>query len=933
MLHTGCWDYDLSGTTISLLSSGLNNVIATRPIQWFGAELAVLIRLVHALGSLKFQAKISGPVFSRHWRGYNGPSTLSVRHHCTSSSPSVLALSAMAKVAHAPFLASIVLQNVLEDFDGNGSTPRAGIMDSNDEDLNKARGALAQVPIKDPHWLNRSRALASLLLKCFQEKSQDALMAECIDVQRQICALCTKSDPDKAVFLFDLALSLRTRFKLIGEDSLLSEAIALDRQALSLRPIGHPDRSVSCNNLALSLWTRFKTIGEESLLSEAISLHREALSLRPSGHPDRSISCTNLAISLWTRFKQTGEQSLLSEAIDLSKEALSLQSGGHPARSTSCNSLAIALESRFWQTGEDTLLAEAINLHREALSLRPTGDLDRSMTCNNLANLLTACFKLTGNETLLVRVIDLHREALSLRPGRHPDRAMSCMNLANALERRFKQTGEDSLVLQAIELHREALSLRPSEHPDRSISCLNLASALWMYFKQTGERLLLAEAIDLSRESLSLQPNGHPLRASSCSVLARALWTRFMQTGEVSLLTEAINLHTEALSLRPRGHPGRLETCDYLADTLKTCFEQTGDESLLIQAINLSKEAIETYPQDHPGLWNPIINLVHIYLDRHFSQHNLACAISYLQHALSLPPDNCPERLSEAAELVALIDLPTLSQDSLSQLLQCFTATLDLASHTTGFVLDPECQLRYLSNSQHLGPCAYWCAIACGLPEIGLELIEHARAMMWNQALQTRSPQLSGAPPELAFELEKLLMSMNVSRAVKISALPSSDSISSSFTRSLSMEQDVRYRNSTRIHGLIRQIRAIPGHERFMRGLSYEALTQCATFHAVVVLVAAQDECHAMIIRPNEHTPVIMKLRDITPNDLKAISITGASATRLRGANAYNVHQDRMGFRFHTSSSFSRVLPVLMKLWTKVVKPIITSLQLQVCKT
>jgi tetratricopeptide (TPR) repeat protein len=443
---------------------------------------------------------------------------------------------------------------------------------------------------------------------------------------------------------------------------------------------------------------------------------------------------------------------------------------------------------------------------REALSLRPSGHPDRSQSCNNLAASLRTRFDQTGEESLLAEAIELHRESVSLRPGGHPDRSKSCNNLAGVLRVLFHRTGKESLLAETIELYREALSLRPGGHPGRSMLCSNLAGSLWTRFNQTGEESLLAEAIELHREALSLRPSGHPLRWLSCSNLGFSLHTRFEHAREEILLVEAINLQREALLLQTTTHPDRMDTCNGLIASHRTHFEFTGNEALLVEAIDLSKETLETQPQHHVRRWNTIIHQAHIYLNRRFSQCNTGLAIDYIQQAFSLIPDDWPTLLSEVAHLTSLIDLPRLSQDTLFQLLRCFSAAIDLASRVAGFVLDPQSQLRYLNSSQHLGPRAYWCAIACGQLELGLEIVEHARAMIWTQALHMRNPQLSGVPPKLASELEALLKKMHTLRAPQgLMSLSSHD-------------QDARFKNHDRIHHIIQQVRALLDRQDSCRG-------------------------------------------------------------------------------------------------------------------
>jgi hypothetical protein len=238
-------------------------------------------------------------------------------------------------------------------------------------------------------------------------------------------------------------------------------------------------------------------------------------------------------------------------------------------------------------------------------------------------------------------------------------------------------------------------------------------------------------------------------------------------------------------------------------------------------------------------------------------------------------------------------------------------------------MLSTESQLRYLNRSRHFGSCAYWCAIASGQPQLGLELVERPRATIWTQALYMRTSQFSSAPPELSSELKDLLSRMNVSR---VFVTPPWWTLA---------EQDVQYKYGARIDQLIKQIIAITGQEKFMGGLPFEELAQCANRNAVVVLVAAEGKCHVLILRPHDPFPLTAELSDIKPHELTEMSIV-AHPARMRGSTHNSTQDDRMGMRavVYETSSKLRSNPVLGKLWTTVVKPVIIDhLQLQVSAT
>jgi tetratricopeptide (TPR) repeat protein len=783
----------------------------------------------------------------------------------------------------SPSVTSITTQN-----DAQTTTSHtAGVETSPDGtsyELDAIRHALSRLPADDPDLPKATWAFTSMLMRRFEETGSDTLLHECIDLRRQACAVYNEGHPDYAGALDDLANALRVHYDMCGDISLLTEATDLGRQALSLRPQGHPRRSISCSNLAISLMTCFTLTGAESLLAEVISLEREALSLEPLGSAARCITCSNLARSLLIYSERTGDESLFTEAIDLQREALSLGPHGHRSRSTFCSNLAVSLKIRFERTGDETLLAEAIDLERESLSLDPPGDHTRST---------------------------------------------SCSNLAKTLKIRYSQTGDEALLTEAIDLGREALSLTPHGHPKRSTSCLDLAKSLWIRFGKTKDDSLLAEAIELEREALVLIPRGNPERSTACSYMAASLRAHFRQTGNESLLAEAVNLNREALSLTPRGHPGRSMSCADLAGSLIDCFDHTGDESLLSEAAELDEDALDCMAPNDPSRWRPLTGLVMIYLAPHFSRRSLRHAIDYLQQALSITSDDPPLFHSRVTTIIHFIEFTNVTRDLEHQLLQCLSAVIDLSSTVAGFVLDKESQLRYLRDCRRIGPHAYRCAVLCGKPELGLELLERTRAMMWSQSLHMRDPQLSSAPPALASELKQLLHSMSIPLSIQNISLSKSVTSDPSWIK----PQDIRHKNNARIQRLIREIRSIPGNEYFMRGVPYDVLAKCATCNPVVVLVAARDECHVLIPRPNDQAPITLVLQDVTPKELATMSIA-VSAAQMRGSTLDGEQKSRlgMGVALRSSTSSFDYNRYLRKLWTAVVKPVIDCLQLQVCR-
>ena len=189
----------------------------------------------------------------------------------------------------------------------------------------------------------------------------------------------------RAQALYNLADSLRNRFKETNDIAALVEAIALQRSMLDLRPTDHPDHPRHCHWLAWCLVERHRKQGSLSDLKEAITLQRAALDLCPEGHPDRSYSLYSLAVSLRERYDEQENMADLDESITLGQAALELRPPGHSYRDFSLSHLGHVLRRRFLKLGADADLSEAILLLQSALDLRPEGHDDRPYSLHELA--------------------------------------------------------------------------------------------------------------------------------------------------------------------------------------------------------------------------------------------------------------------------------------------------------------------------------------------------------------------------------------------------------------------------------------------------------------------------------------------------------------------------------------------------------------------
>jgi hypothetical protein len=700
------------------------------------------------------------------------------------------------------------------------------------------------------------------------------------------------------------------------------QAIDRQREALSSRPQEHPDRAASCSSLANSLKTRYQRTGDDALLDEAIVLEREVLALHSPGHPRLFASCSNLAFSLKMRYDHAGDDRLLDEAIILEREALALCPQGHPGRASTCNNLANSLGTCYERTGDDTFLDEAIVLEREVLGLCPQNHPGRVAPCNNLAISLKTRYQRTGDDALLDDAITLEREALALCPREHTSRAICCNSLAISLGLRYQRTGDDTLLDEATVLEREAHALRPRGHPSYATSCSNLATSLTTRYQRTrGDTRLLDEAIHLEREALALRPQGHADRAASCSSLANSLETLCQQTGDNALLDEVIALEREALALRPRGHPGHALSCGSLIRTLGMRYQITRNDHFLHEILILTQEA-QAYATVHT-VWRYPCGLSWLYLRQGSSFYNIKKAIECLSLSLEYDLDDVSQGVP--LFLHRMNDIWNDStEDTNPELTNIYRRIIGLLPLLANSTLDVQPQLMALKGCSRIGSDAFISAALAGKSMLGLELLELAQGVIWSQSLYLRDPQLKDVPDAVAEQLKIHLQALGVR------------SITEAHSQALGFahtSQDLRHKHSFRAYALVREIRLLPGLERFMRGEPFETLCSTAANHPVVVLVGARGRYYALIIasiQPDRHKLLSL---DLTDEDLKSLSYTPSPGGARRGAidaDDVQLQVERLQLNKSARSYSGPFDGQLRTLWHKVVKPVLDCLDLKV---
>jgi hypothetical protein len=433
---------------------------------------------------------------------------------------------------------------------------------------------------------------------------------------------------------------------------------------------------------------------------------------------------------------------------------------------------------------------------------------------------------------------------------------------------------------------------------------------------------LLDRAIELNREALCLRPDGHPDRAHSCASLAVCLRLRFNRTEHTVPMDEALELEREALRLRPEGDSSRALSCGNLSLALRTRFDQTGDIKLLEEAQSLCTRAIKesaALPSDHIRLR---IELANVYSLPTYPSRSPSAAVRSLLEAIQYRTEIIPQFYSISYVLRLCAKFAVSDEDHV-HLLNIYHAVIDVLPEMGSVVLPKLARLHRWRKAGNLPLEALLQAVKAKNLRTGLELLEQGRAVLWSETLAMQGPEPQGLPDELRLQLQTLLQSL--SAAAEHGNTQQSD---------LAVH-DRTHSDYNQLQQLLKDIRASPGLERYMRGPSYSDLMQVASSHPVIIVAASDTACHALVLSSASGPPAHLVLNKIVSSDLEVLGhdIRGLDLN-VRALSGLAVTADERGASENRQSEDPEVRTLheaLRRLWVDIVKPILVCLGLEVC--
>ncbi|KAG1747308.1 CHAT domain-containing protein [Suillus lakei] len=636
-------------------------------------------------------------------------------------------------------------------------------------------------------------------------------------------------------------------------------------------PIDHPDHAAALTNLA---WAHLEGYVRKDFqdINTITSLFREALALRPQGHPDHPSSLYHLFKALIWRYSKENTTAYIYESVQLSCKLLPLCPEGTYLRSIAAGANGVDYVIRACNNLPTDASDEGIHLRRNVLELCPLGNEHRPGALHELAQAVERRFQYCGSIDDVDECIQCRREAVSLCPERDPIRETYLNNLALSLDYRFNHQGKPHDLNEAISLYEEVLRLWPVGHKFRAFALNNLGGALSNRFNQRGDVDDLNRAISLRREALTLSPPGNPYRDATLNNLALALKTRYAKSDASEDLNEAIDLYRESLQFLRPDNPERHKIFHNLSSALCSRFTQSRKNEDVEEAIRLCQESLEALPSLHPSRYFSYMRLQGAYLSRYRVQRksaDLSLAVENFRLASRHPTQGFPERIKEAVEWACQAEV--YRHDSALEAYQMCFELFDNHVMTRSSIISRREAATVFRGTQSLPVDAASCAIRRDNLRQAIELVEQGRGQQWSLASRLRTPleDLESRSPKLARNFSKLSKRLSEAQG----SAPSTD-------RAAADRAEIQYRRLTEQWGAaVVEIRNLESFSRFLLPPSYEDLQAAAHHGPVIILIASQYSCSAIIVSTSGE-PHHVPLRSVTLTDLKNLKDRFARAIR-----------------------------------------------------
>lgn len=273
---------------------------------------------------------------------------------------------------------------------------------------------------------------------------------------------------------------------------------------------------------------------------------------------------------------------------------------------------------------------------------------------------------------------------------------------------------------------------------------------------------------------------------------------------------------------------------------------------------------------------------------------------------------NLQERLLPALKILDKLERVAAERSLETTLRERLFATyrlmISLLPRAAYFGPSAQARLEILYQARKLAICAASYALQLSQPEVAVELLEEGRAVFWSHYMRLRT-SFDDLPLELA-------------RTFKVTSRKLEEKLTSG-SKEDQMAEHRRLGEQWEI--LLSKARSIPGFERFLLPNTFNSLSHAARKGPVVLLLAGEALCQAIVIEQPSSTANQVSLPGVTLRrleDLKRSLERSNCCARALGSRALK--------RRDAPLRASGPSDVYAELWKNVMWPVIESLSLKV---
>lgn len=816
-----------------------------------------------------------------------------------------------------------------------------------DEKLRIVRELAYTTPARHPRHAEVLASFSDLLVQiCMTRRpAPPSLVDECVQAARRALGVLPADAPNRYGRLSILGLVLGLSYTVHGRIGEFRESVTVYAEAARAIPLTHPGRDASYDVLCSTARFVFESTDSTEDLRQLIAALQESLPVITLTDTSKAAELSDvLCASLCMLYTREGDVDRLRHAVEAGSRSVAATSVEHPGRAARLTNLSHALGELSAQTGDDDLRRRALACEREVVALTPVDDSRRAMYFNNLSTTLQRLYRSTHDVELLHEAVQASQEAIASAGRDDPRRAGYYTGMGGALREVYLHDEQNGPLEQLVRAERDAVEALAPDDPDRAMILNNLASALQLQWFRTHEREALREMIEVSRAALVATPDTAPARIGREINLVTGLEQQFDETGDFSDLREAAVLARSVVERTPQTHPERAYRLGTLTTVLLKMFEESGTVAA-DGTISISIDQAARFEDPIAGAVERLLSGIALRTPEMLDEALVAAREAerltrgrpeHAEHLLKLGQvlaawaDHAqrPEALEEARDayreagseasgslfvrIRALRDYARLSKTpkSAEAGLSAIEEAVDLLGALAPHSLVRSDREYQLSRLGQLPAEAAGAALDAGYPARAVELLERTRGILAADVLSQRehdSTMLRERAPELADRLEQLRGTTDTD------ADTGEDAAALVRNRRAAAEM---------WQPLIREIRRVPGFERYMRSASLDELLPHLDGGPVVYVVAGASRSDALVLDAtagkSAHPVQVIPLGGLTQSAVYQHADRIHAATRLVG--------DATADPDLRIQAQGRILETLAWLWDQLAEPVLDQL-------